>query len=145
MAGKQKHPGGRPSKFTQDLAKEICRRIIEGNSLSSVCRADDMPHRDSVHTWLAGNKEFSDNYARACEIRRLNRYDDMENIARNEQDVQRARLILDTIKWQLSKEEPKKYGDRLDLNSESTVTHKYEDMSDDQLAAAIKSRKDRIS
>lgn len=110
----KKNKGGRPSKYTPELAKEICKRIMDGNSLSKIARQDDMPSRDSIHTWLANNTEFSDNYARACKIRRENRFEDLDEIVETIEDVQRARLKVDVIKWQLSKEEPKKYGDKLD-------------------------------
>lgn len=41
-----------------------------------------------------------------------NKIDKMDMIALYEHDVQRARLRIDVIKWQASKEMPKKYGDR---------------------------------
>lgn len=110
----KKNKGGRPSKYTPQLANEICKRIMDGNSLSKIARQDDMPSRDSIHTWLANNSEFSDNYARACKIRRENRFEDLDEIVETIEDVQRARLKVDVIKWQLSKEEPKKYGDKID-------------------------------
>jgi hypothetical protein len=76
-----------------------------------------MPSRDTVHAWLASKTEFSDQYAHACKLRRENKFEELEDIAETEKDVQRARLRVDVIKWQLSKEEPKKYGDKIDLNA----------------------------
>ena len=114
----QKHPGGRPTEYSQQLATEICERILAGNSLSKVCKADDMPARSSVNKWLAENTEFSDNYVRACKIRRENRFEDLDEVVDTTEDVQRARLKVDVIKWQLSKEEPKKYGDKLDMTTD---------------------------
>ena len=108
---------GRPTLYTQELATDICRRILKGKNLSKICREDDMPHRDTVHTWLAKHSEFADNYVRACAIRRENRFEDLEEVVDKTEDVQRARLKVDVIKWQLSKEEPKKYGDKLDMTT----------------------------
>lgn len=113
-----KSKGGRPTLKTTKMMDEICVRIMQGKNLVEVCEADDMPHRDSVHYWLASDKEFSDKYARACKIRREGKFYEMERIARTEEDVARARLINDTLKWQLSKEDPKKYGDKLDVTSD---------------------------
>jgi hypothetical protein len=76
-----------------------------------------MPHRDTVHSWLIEHEDFSDNYVRACKIRREYRFETLEDVADREEDVNRARLKVDVIKWQLSKEEPKKYGDKLDHTS----------------------------
>jgi hypothetical protein len=55
---------------------------------------------------------------RACKIRREDRFEKLEDVIDKEEDVQRARLKVDVIKWQLSKEEPKKYGDKLDMTSD---------------------------
>ena len=107
----------RPTKYSPQLANEICKRIMDGNSLSKIAKADDMPSRDSIHTWLANNTDFSDNYARACKIRRENRFEDLEEVVDKTEDVQRARLKVDVIKWQLSKEEPNKYGDKIDMTT----------------------------
>jgi hypothetical protein len=107
-----KHPG-RPTKYTQELADEICRRVMESN-LSKVTVDESMPSRSIIYDWLAANKDFSDNYTRANKIRREERFEKMGDIADQETDVQRARLKVDVLKWQLSKEEPKKYGDKLD-------------------------------
>lgn len=90
---------------------------MSGKNIVEVCNADDMPHRDTVHSWLASDNEFSDKYARACKIRREGKFYEMERIARTEEDVARARLINDTLKWQLSKEDPKKYSDKIDVTS----------------------------
>lgn len=108
---------GRPTIFSEELAAKICSQIMDGKSLRAVCRADDMPNRDTVHSWLSNNKRFSDQYVYACQLRRESKFEEIEDIAVNEPDVQRARLRIDVVKWQLSKEEPKKYGDKLDMTT----------------------------
>ena len=111
-------PAHRPSGYTEELANEICERIMKGRPLSKVCLDNDMPHRDTVHSWLVKYQDFSDKYVRACQIRREYRFETLEDTIDREDDVQRARLKVDVIKWQLSKEEPKKYGDKLDVTSD---------------------------
>lgn len=113
-----KNKGGRPSSYSQELANEICQRIMAGRPLSKVCHDDDMPSRDTVHRWLIVHEEFSDKYVRACAIRREYRFETLEDVVDKEEDPARARIKVDVIKWQLSKEEPKKYGDKLDLTSD---------------------------
>src|SRR5688572_33339185 len=108
---------GRPTIFTEKLATDICKQIIDGLSLRKICASDAMPNRDTIHDWLSKNHIFSDQYAKACKLRRENKFEEIEDIARTEPDVQRARLRVDVIKWQLSKEEPKKYGDKLDMTT----------------------------
>lgn len=108
---------GRPSIYTEELANDICKQIIDGKSLRKICAAEEMPNRDTVHDWLSKNTTFSDQYVHACRLRRENKFEELEDIAITEPDVQRARLRVDVIKWQLSKEEPKKYGDKLDMTT----------------------------
>lgn len=152
---------GRPTTYTQALADRICEEIANGSSVRTVAKSESMPAPSSIFKWLREHKEFSEQYARACEERSEAMSEDILDIAddgtndwmevnrrghqgweTNGEALQRSRLRVDTRKWLMSKMKPKKYGDRLDLNSESTVTHKYEDMTDEQLEAIIKARKD---
>lgn len=94
-----------------------------------------MPSRDTVYSWLAENEEFSDNYARACKIRREDKFERLESIADAEEDVARARLKVDVIKWQLSKEEPRKYGDKIDMTTGGEKLNR--GMSDAELDAIL--------
>jgi hypothetical protein len=105
---------GRPTTYTQELADDICIRVMS-RSLYKVVRDEDMPNRDTIYTWLNKYPDFSDKYARACTLRREERFEAMEEIPDLEEDVQRARLKVDVLKWQLSKEEPRKYSDKLDV------------------------------
>ena len=111
-------PGGRPTKFTQELADTICERIMNGESLRSIVSDADMPNRSSVHKWLAENKEFSDQYARAKDNQADTLADEIMFIADTAEDVQKARLQVDTRKWIASKLKPKKYGDKMDVTSD---------------------------
>ena len=105
---------GRPSTFSEELATAILTRIMAGESLRKVCDSEGMPARSTVHLWLAADSGFSDQYARACEIRAEHLFDEMFDIADNEKgDATRDRLRVDTRKWALSKMNPKKYSDKI--------------------------------
>lgn len=107
---------GRPTIYSPELAAEICRRLAEGMSLRSVCKADDMPDASSVFLWIQVHEEFSKQYARAKEESADAMSEDMLEIADNEAgDVQRDKLKIDTRKWLASKLKPKKYGDKLGI------------------------------
>lgn len=125
-------PGGRPSKYTEQVADEICNRLSLGESLIKICKDEHMPHRDSVRQWLIDRPEFSAKYARAredqqdfyqeeiLEIADDGRNDWMtknfageETLVVNNEAVQRSRLRVDTRKWIMSKLSPKKYGDKI--------------------------------
>jgi hypothetical protein len=118
VTGQTEPTVGRPTVFTDELATTICELIITGSNLNQICKRDDMPSRDTLYRWLAEKAEFSDNYMRACKIRREFQFESLQEVVDAEVDVKRARLKIDVIKWQLGKEEPKKYGDKLDLTSD---------------------------
>lgn len=111
------HAGGRPTTYTEDLANEICRRIMEGESLRSIVETEGMPNRSTVHLWLATKSQFSDQYARAREDQADTLADELIELADNATDVNKARLQIDTRKWAASKLKPKKYGDKLDMTT----------------------------
>jgi hypothetical protein len=85
--------GGRPTKYTQELADEICARIADGQSLREICRDDDLPVMSTIMLWaakdrraLAENKEsdykgFSEQYESACEARLLMHAEELLDIA----------------------------------------------------------------
>ena len=123
---------GRPSKYSQDLADEICARLSEGQSLRTVCKANDMPARASVFKWLRENSTFSDQYAKAKQESADAMFEEILDIAddgsndwienndpdnpgyrTNGENIQRSRLRVDTRKWAMSKMKPKKYGDKI--------------------------------
>lgn len=116
---------GRASEYTAEIGDIICERISEGQSLRKICDADDMPNKATVFRWLAANKEFSDQYARARETQADTLFDEVLAIADqydstadavNPDHINRARLRIDARKWMAGKLRPKVYGDKLDLD-----------------------------
>lgn len=116
--------GGRPSTYSESLINEICERRAMGESMKAICGDDHMPSRSTVHKWLAEQPEFSDRYARACEIDADIEFDALQDIAdeATPQDVQVAKLRIDTRKWVLSKRNPKKWGDRQEIEHTGDVS-----------------------
>lgn len=104
---------GRPSLYTQELADAICEQIAEGKSLRTICRADDMPGARTVHDWLRDKPDFSQQYAKAREDQADFYADEIIALADNAEDVNKARLQIDTRKWVASKLKAKKYGDKV--------------------------------
>lgn len=66
MATKKGKPG-RPSKFTQEIADEICARLSKGEPLAQICRDEHMPSVSAVSVWKTEREEFSAAIARARE------------------------------------------------------------------------------
>lgn len=121
---------GRPSKYTQELADRICERLAMGESMRSVCRDESMPAMSSVFKWLREDQSFSQQYARAKQESADAMAEDILTIAEatfgmvQENPniagpmVQAQRLHIDTKKWLMSKMQPKKYGEKLDLTTD---------------------------
>lgn len=129
-----KHPGGRPTKYTQELADEISEGITLGSSIRTVCKPKHMPAISTFYKWIRTHEEFAKQYARACEERTEAMSEDILDIADdgtndymetddgraqyNGDSVQRAKLRVDTRKWLMAKMKPKKYGDKVDVTSD---------------------------
>lgn len=149
MTPKDKRPVGRPSTYTTILAEEFCRRIASGRSQRSVCADPDMPGYDAVERWQTQRPEFASRYARARDGRAdvladeaLAICDELSSTATSEQ-VQAARLRIDTRRWFASKLSPKKFGDRVqtdatvNANVTGGLTVQLSAMSDDELARIL--------
>jgi hypothetical protein len=137
-----KNKGGRPTKYTPELAAEICK-VISSNSRSLVSLCKENPHwpdRSKIYEWLHKFTEFRDCYAQAKRQQIEALVDDILQISDDKSEdyivgddgmtfnataIQRARLMVDTRKWFASKLAPKIYGDK--VQHEGTVGIKHSD------------------
>lgn len=139
MKKKTGRPRGRPTKYTPALAVEICQRLEAGEGLKAICKSAHMPDEKAVRVWAANPEHpFSPLYAKARdagldalaeETLRI-AADRSRDIVQTEMGpvgmpvvVARDRLDVDTRKWYLSKLAPKRYGDRLQVESENKNTN----------------------
>jgi hypothetical protein len=142
---------GRPSSYTDEIAIEICAGLAEGKSLRSVLKSKNMPSMSMVFRWLAADehKAFREQYARAKVEAADALADDIQDITdkvlKRTYDPASARVAIDGKKWIASKLKPKVYGDKLDLTGDQTITHKFKDLDDEQLDAAIAGIKDTVA
>jgi hypothetical protein len=105
---------GRPSTFTQEIADEICARVMESDyGLEEICEADDLPSARTVFRWLAAHESFRQQYARAKEAQGHVQADRGLKDALTATDASLGRLKFDARKWAASKLAPKQYGDKL--------------------------------
>lgn len=131
--------GGRPSKYTEELARLICERVaVSTENLKVICaRYPDMPTESTIRLWRWNRPEFSRLYAQAKMFQaefmaedildiadddsKDIKYDEDGNESCNAEFVARSRLRIDTRKWLASKLAPKIYGDRSIV--ETTIKH----------------------
>lgn len=132
---KTKHPGGRPTIYTPELARLICEKVATHTcSLSEICQKfDEFPTKQTVNEWRFRYKEFSAMYAvaklhqaelMAEEIDELSRekyyYTDAEGNSRVDGGfIQSQRLQVDTRKWMASKLLPRTYVEKTVIENKS--------------------------
>lgn len=129
--GPAKGCGGRPSKYSKEIADKMCELLSEGVPLREICRMDGMPYWRTVYLWMAADDNLSAHIARAREAG----YDAMAEecllIADNPQFGQKQvmtdqgtattvedmlghrKLQIETRLKLLAKWNPKKYGDKI--------------------------------
>jgi len=118
--------------------ESICECIVSGDSLRAWCIANGFALM-TVNDWIDADKNRSVHYARARNDRAdaiFEALDDVsEKAARAEYavEVQGLRLMADNIKWKLARMNPKKFGDRLNLDADVTVNQ----LSPEERAARI--------
>lgn len=126
-----KDKGGRPTIYSEELAQVICESLMVGMSLRKICQLDGMPAISTVMQWLASGKNgFMEQYAHARQVQAEYLLDELIDIADdsaddyeivngeerlNQEHIQRAKLRIDTRKWNIEKLAPKKYGAKQQL------------------------------
>jgi hypothetical protein len=133
---------GRPSTFTEAIAREIVERLSEGEPLANICRSESMPGLSTVYDWMDANETFSGRIARAREagfdmiaaetlriadtpqvgvIEKLeaNEKGEMVVVERKAEDMLgHRRLQIDTRMKLLSKWDPRRYGEKVQVGGD---------------------------
>ena len=132
----QKPKIGRPSKYTPELAAEICERLGNGEPLRQICRDDHMPAWQKIYEWMGKDDALGERgtglsgaIARAREVGQdaiaeqiwLDMIQEPERIL----SEGGGRIDPGYVQWQKAKAEiglkllakwnPKRYGDRVAL------------------------------
>ena len=117
---------GRPTSYTLAIAEEICTRLVNGEYLIHICADSHIPSMSTVGAWAIDHPDFSAMYARAREIRAELDIDEIKALSDNtgltKEEIDKARLQIDTRKWAAAKRRPRVYGDKLDLNHSGGIT-----------------------
>jgi hypothetical protein len=139
----------------ESVFSKIILEIVLGRSLKSILRDDDMPSINTFYDWIESDDKKMNQYARATKIRADFIFEEIIEIADDDSGdrkvnektgeevldsefVQRSRLKVDARKWAVSKMNPKKYGDKLDVDH----TTKGEQMNIISLGNGIKPETD---
>jgi hypothetical protein len=122
----------RPTLYSEPIIDEIVERLSGGEPLAQICRDEHMPCKATVNKWQLSDDginsrithardEGFDALAEQClEISDDERHDwkmTKKGIVTDEVAIGRARLQVDTRLKLLSKWNPKKYGDKIDMTT----------------------------
>jgi len=97
---------------TRDEAIHVLSLLSDGIPIVQSCR-DLGITRSKLYTAI-DREGLGDMHARAREEYAEARVQEMQNIAETVEDVSRAKLLCDNIKWEAARVSPKKYGDRIE-------------------------------
>jgi len=118
-------PGGRPSIYSQELADRILTEYAGGNSLSDICRQDEMPDRVTVWRWRNENKGFATALAYAREANAESIEDEISSIEQKvlaeKVNPQAANVVLSSMRWRARVLHPKRYGDKAEVEHKGEV------------------------
>ena len=131
---------GRPeTPNKQAVALEIIKGIAAGDSLRRMAEVSGIAPGTFL-LWVEGDKELSERYARARDMRAdlafeaLEEIGDLAETADTAVKVNGLRLKADILKWKLARMSPKKYGDKVqvggaeDLSPVQVVVKRYSDL-----------------
>lgn len=126
--GPPKGSGGRPSKYTPEIAERMCEMLSQGIPLREICRQEGFPEWRTVYDWMVRDAHLSAAIARAREVgqeaiaegiyelveRPPERIVDDKGVSRVDAGyVQWTRVQADIKLKLLAKWNPKRYGDRV--------------------------------
>lgn len=121
---KPKHPGGRPSTYSEVKANEILQLLSDGELLLVVCEREDMPSMQTVSRWKEAHPWFREAYARA-------RIEQAHSVAMRGVRAAReatpetasvARVKFDAERWLAGKLLGSVYGDKAHLDVTGRIT-----------------------
>lgn len=109
----------RTSKITAEYVKSIFEQLEQGVSLRKACEKEGVKNNTFLD-FISKDKELSEQYARSRQKGQDSRFEDMLDYAReSKDDPYTKKLYIDTLKWVLSKQQPKKYGDKLEVDGKN--------------------------
>lgn len=144
---------GRPSKWNDELANNICRLISTSNkSLRTVCKEVEidvavvLKHLNEDERFLAQYTRAKEEQADYLAEEIIEIADDSSNDTKegmygpmeDKEWTSRSKLRVEARKWVASKLKPKKYGDKLELNQNANVNLNLSNVSDDKLNDFLK-------
>lgn len=123
-------PAGTGVTYGREHAERVLELLREGETLSSICRQDGMPSIGRVLGWVDGQSppfpDFGERFARdQRQGWQAMGYQVMDEsraaVGKDMPGVAAQKLVVDTMKWLLSRRLPDTFGDRLQLDGSAAA------------------------
>jgi hypothetical protein len=134
-------PRGRWSTYTPELGEEVCRRMVEGQSLKAIGADPEMPCAETILNWVKDVPGFEDRYVQARLMMAEVMFDEArdEAMAATHVTVWAQKLKVDTIFRMVARMRPRKYCERVVAEEAIAERRAEEDPDhDDGLTVIIK-------
>lgn len=125
-----KRPTGRPTIFSEELAREICKKVATTtNGIRRMCAENpNFPNPDTIRVWRHEKTDFSAQYDQAKRHQADLLAEDILDIVDDEnlvttEDISKAKLRSDRRMWIAARLLPKVYGDKVYNETNMTFNH----------------------
>lgn len=157
---------GRPSSYSTWKARAICMRLMNGESLRSICNRKYYPPKATVFRWIHSIPGFRDQYTQAREVQQEYYLEEMFEIADdasndwmerhdkegnnigwqlNGEHVNRSRLRIDTRKWVMERMSAKRYGNKQQIEHSGSVQELSDEQINKRLAELVNAKSDEAA
>lgn len=110
-----------PSVMTPEMQEKVIEGVADGLTLAEI-HDDGGPKPSTVCQFAIRDREFGEQYALARKIGAQVGFDRLVKVAQDtpadSDHVQKSRLVIDAIKWRLSKQYPADYGDKTQITGD---------------------------
>jgi len=119
----------------KEIWNSLIAEIISGRSVRSIIKDPGMPGLTALYEWIENDELKAKQYARACKIRADLIFDEILDISDNtgndlitldngkevvnHEVINRDRLRVDSRKWMLARMNPKKYGEKIEIDNKN--------------------------
>jgi hypothetical protein len=119
MTDDAKNPVGRPSLYSAEIAHQACELVAQGMFITDAAKQLGFAPC-TFYEWRDKYPEFASRLARAEDQGFDALADRLVSAPDDYEDVQRARLYSDNVKWILARRS-KRYADRMDLSISQVI------------------------
>jgi len=112
--------------FNRFFGEKICDQLMEeaDMTLTQICRQTGFPPYYTVARWMMENRDFAESIRVAREMKAELHADRMIELAEDtdEDNSKSQKVKIDTHKWAAEKANPNRYGQKVQVISEKTVS-----------------------